>query len=45
MACKAGIVAPLQKASVVGKSGVMLLLMVTFNVVVVAHCPVFGVKR
>ncbi|MBC8644237.1 hypothetical protein H9W95_09830 [Flavobacterium lindanitolerans] len=39
-----GTVSPLQKVSVVGKSGVMLLLMVTFNVVGVAHCPASGVN-
>ncbi|MBC8644235.1 hypothetical protein H9W95_09820 [Flavobacterium lindanitolerans] len=42
--CKAGTVSPLQKVSVVGKSGVILVSIVTFRVAVVAHCPASGVN-
>jgi hypothetical protein len=41
---KTGATNPLQKAGIAAKVGVVLLLTVMFNVVVVAHCPVVGVK-
>ncbi|MCY1248250.1 hypothetical protein D9M72_616610 [compost metagenome] len=44
VAWSAGTVSPLQKVSVVAKSGTMLLLIVTFNVTLGEHSPAVGVK-
>mgnify|MGYP006385787653 CR=1 len=41
---KVGTVSPLQKESVVAKSGVTAFVMVTLNVTEEAHCPAVGVN-
>jgi hypothetical protein len=44
VADKTGAVSLLQIVSIVGKPGIVSVVMVTARVTIEAHCPLFGVK-